>query len=312
MDPLSITGGCLALVSTVGKTLLGVTAFVKNCREARTDLGSVTRELSELKLVLEVLGEDTKDGNDEAIPENVRTQISTIVSSCSDVLDRLTKVSEKHDGRLGPTRWAVEGKSEVSNLRQLLEGHRGALSLAIDTVALALTREIKKDTDIIREDTKDIKEDTTRILMEIERLRALLPQEALLQPANRSSSLVLQRYLDDLAGFHSERGRFPKRSPGSERLSETEQQDARNRLNRLKFMRILDKISEKLGATPPDLFDDSAFREGKAVDYPLLPGEEWRNPELQVTKELYEDGNARSRSRVPGTINAELAVPVAA
>ncbi|KAK3313177.1 hypothetical protein B0H66DRAFT_578322 [Apodospora peruviana] len=96
--------------------------------------------------------------------------------------------------------------------------------------------------------------------------------------------------------FHSERGRSLKRSPGSERPPETEQQDAGNRL---KFMKTLGKISEKLGTAPPDLFDDSAFREGKAADYPLLPGEEWRNPDLQVTKELYEDGNARSRSRAP-------------
>ena len=136
MDPLSLTTGCLTLVGAVGETIITVTTFVKTCREARSDLGSVTRELSELKLVLEVLGEDSKDGNDQAIPENVRTRILSIVDSCSNVLTRLGKALQKHDGRPGAAKWAIDKKSEVLYLRQLLEGHRGALNLAIDTVAL--------------------------------------------------------------------------------------------------------------------------------------------------------------------------------
>lgn len=135
MDPLSITTGCVTLIATVGKTSLTVVNFIKKCREARADLTSVNRELSELCLVLEILREDTAE-DDSVIPSSVQNQILSIISSCSDVLSRIGSALTKHHGRTAPIRWAIDGSDSIQNLRQLLEGHRGALSLAVDTVAL--------------------------------------------------------------------------------------------------------------------------------------------------------------------------------
>lgn len=76
--------------------------------------------------------------------------------------------------------------------------------------------------------------------------------------------------------------------------------------NRRKVARALEKIGQKLGTPAPGTFDDSAFKMGDAADFPTVPGEEVRNPELEKIKATYNpprdsDGNAtplrRQRSR---------------
>ena len=53
MDPLSIAAGCVGLLGAIAKTTAVVIDFIRACREARTDLSGITRELSDLYLVLE-------------------------------------------------------------------------------------------------------------------------------------------------------------------------------------------------------------------------------------------------------------------
>lgn len=136
MDPISITGACVSLLFAIGRTSVAVTGFIRDCREARSDLTGVTRELSDLKLVLELLKDDTDVQDGRIIPEALRIQILSIIAHCDNVLRKIDQLLEKHSGTLGATRWAVDGKKDATNLLQSLEAYRGALSLAVETVNL--------------------------------------------------------------------------------------------------------------------------------------------------------------------------------
>ena len=123
-------------MGTIGQTSIAITSFVKSCREARKDLAEVARELSELKLVLELLEGDQDVENDKILPESLQRQILSILSNCNGVLVKIEAALEKHRGRVGDIRWVVTGKTEVANLRQSLEAYRCALNLVLETVTL--------------------------------------------------------------------------------------------------------------------------------------------------------------------------------
>lgn len=124
MDPFSITVSCLTLI---GIASVAITTFIRGCRAARSDLTSISGELTQLQLVLELLKDDT---DDQTVPETLRTQILSIIANCSAVVDTIDQMLQKHGGKAGPARWTAHGKTEVEGLRMSLQAHRGSLSLS--------------------------------------------------------------------------------------------------------------------------------------------------------------------------------------
>ncbi|OCK85524.1 hypothetical protein K432DRAFT_26687 [Lepidopterella palustris CBS 459.81] len=210
MDPLSISVGCVSLLSAIAKTSVSVTGFIRDYRDSRHDLVAVSRELTDLEIVLGLLKEDSSITGSQAIPQTLQRQIVSIISNCSDVLKEMNGLLQKYKGGSADkaTRWALTGKNDIAKLRLTLEAHRGALNLALDMVTLSITREIKVDTYVIRDDTTAIKQDTTqilqevakqdRILEEIARLRTLLPRGEIGETA---TNFILDRYLEDLTSY---------------------------------------------------------------------------------------------------------------
>lgn len=135
-DSLSLTTGTLALISTVGKTSIVLTDFIKTCREARGDLLGVSQELSTLKQILEWLKDDTEEDELSAIPESLTTQVLPIISDYDRVLRNINRVVKSHTGTLGPTKWAFSGKKNISSLREALLAHRGALNVTLETLTM--------------------------------------------------------------------------------------------------------------------------------------------------------------------------------
>ena len=136
MDPLSITTSSLALISVVAKTSIAITTFIRECREARGDLISVNRELSELKIVLELLQEDTagQDGK-LLLSESLQLRILSIIQNCGDVSTKVHQVlTDLRGSRVGAIKWVLDCKKEVASFKQSLEAHRSALSLALEMV----------------------------------------------------------------------------------------------------------------------------------------------------------------------------------
>ncbi|KAB5572480.1 hypothetical protein GE09DRAFT_1099675 [Coniochaeta sp. 2T2.1] len=196
MDPLSITSGALACITAIVQTSKAITNFIRGCREARSDLTVISRELSELGIVLELLKDDSDVADDRVIPEAIQRQILSILANCKDVIGKIDDLLAQYDGKTGPARWVLSGKRDAANLRQSLEAHRGALGLALETVTLSIAKDIKQDTTALRNDTTDIKEDTGQILAEIERLKQLVSANG-----DESSKFLLNRYLDNMTTY---------------------------------------------------------------------------------------------------------------
>lgn len=61
---------------------------------------------------------------------------------------------------------------------------------------------------------------------------------------------------------------------------------------RLKVAKALTGFANYLGTPGHDLFDDSEFKSGKALDFPEIPAEEQRNPDLPQIREQYNQHRA--------------------
>ena len=84
-DLLGITASCLALLTAVANTSKVVTGFIRDVREARGDLDAVSRELSSLTTILELLKEDVTNGDGGSIPNTLQIQIKGILVNCKSV-----------------------------------------------------------------------------------------------------------------------------------------------------------------------------------------------------------------------------------
>ncbi|KAG9508131.1 hypothetical protein J7337_001694 [Fusarium musae] len=197
MDPLSIISGCAGLITAIGSLSVSINTFVRSCREARSDLDRVSRELHSLQTVLELIEEDAKDVT-KPFPPTIQHHVSGIVTNCgSVVLEVETCIKKYGDGRIkSRVAWTINGQGDMEKLRLSLEAHKSALELALDMLSLSLTKDIKADTTGIREDTAAIKDDTTLILLQIEQLQARLPDTAA-----APNDYLLQRFLEDMATY---------------------------------------------------------------------------------------------------------------
>ena len=54
-DPLSIAVSCVGLLSAIATATVRINGFVRTARDARADLDDVSRELSSLRTVLELI-----------------------------------------------------------------------------------------------------------------------------------------------------------------------------------------------------------------------------------------------------------------
>lgn len=133
-DPLSITTACITLIGAIGKTTQAVTNFVRTCRDAREDLAAVSRELSDLRIVLELLIDDT--ATKASLPAAFEKHVLALVGNCLGVTTEIAGELGNHDGQTGPARWAMGGKETVNQLKTMLEMHKGSLNLALELANL--------------------------------------------------------------------------------------------------------------------------------------------------------------------------------
>ncbi|KAF5722947.1 hypothetical protein FMUND_2304 [Fusarium mundagurra] len=243
MDPLSIATGCASLISTIGSLSLSINAFVRTCREARSDLDRVARELLSLQTVLELIQEDVTDEN-KTFPTTLERHVSGIITNCNSVVVELQECITKYggDSRLkSKAGWAINGQGDVAKLRSNLEAHKAALDLALDMLSLHVTKEIKNDTSEIRNETSAIKDDTAQILEEILRLQQRLPKQG-------GNDYILQNFLEAMTTY-------------TEKALDGASIDGGNSSTKApSFVLETDEGSQKLSnpARPSDLESDSA------------------------------------------------------
>lgn len=86
---------------------------------------------------------------------------------------------------------------------------------------------------------------------------------------------------------------------------------------RRKVAQIFGDLGRYMGTPAPDLFDDSEFRRGRAMDFPEIPGEAVRNPDLEQIRSQYNQPHdsdeevtlpalGRSRSRAESFVGVAV------
>ncbi|KAJ4328901.1 hypothetical protein N0V84_000689 [Fusarium piperis] len=135
---MEVAAACIAFAQAADKTISIIRAFIIDCRHARSDLSAVNRELSELKLTLNILRDLVPDGSKtrDPLPSSIRDDIRSIIRNCLDVAKEIDDVLLEHRGRFAAVNWATKGKQKINSLNSVLEAHRRALNLAVDTITL--------------------------------------------------------------------------------------------------------------------------------------------------------------------------------
>ncbi len=141
MDPFSITAGCVGILGAVAKTSTSIRDFVRNVREARSELGATARHLAELDITISLIRDDhTLNGSDPAqlIPASITAQTTTVIRGCQDILSELDAVLDKYNPKRHRTvvKWAMKGKEEVAGLNKLLEANTRTLAMALEISTL--------------------------------------------------------------------------------------------------------------------------------------------------------------------------------
>lgn len=136
----TVGSACEALISTVQQVATNVTNFVRRCRSARTDLAPVTRELSELQMVLQLLNDfEAQRG---AVPEELEVHLRPIITNCIGVVCKVQQVLQRQE----VAGWTVEARDEVGELAKSLGVHRGVMGVVADLIAVLISRDAAGET----------------------------------------------------------------------------------------------------------------------------------------------------------------------
>jgi hypothetical protein len=115
------------LLSGISSTSAIVTRFIRSVRVAHTDLAAVTRDLSDLRLILELLREEP------AVPLVLQGQMLLVPESCGNVLIHIDSVLARCPD---PVKWVESGRAEICSCRSSLATFRGALLLTLEVASL--------------------------------------------------------------------------------------------------------------------------------------------------------------------------------
>lgn len=134
MDWISITTGCFALSNAIGKTSSSLNAFVRDVRESRAELETLSGELHSLDGVLDLLRDDAS-----SFPPTLAARTPTVLQHCTAVINELEGYvmvlnSNELSTQAKRLRWAAT-KSHMAKLRLTLDGYKSTIGLALDLVA---------------------------------------------------------------------------------------------------------------------------------------------------------------------------------
>lgn len=130
----TVGSACQALISTAHQVSVDVTNFVRRCRSARTDLAPVTRELSELQMVLQLLNDfEAQRG---AIPSELQAHLRPILANCIGIVCKVHDVLRRQE----VAGWTAEARDEVGELVKSLGVHRGVVGVVADLISVLVSR----------------------------------------------------------------------------------------------------------------------------------------------------------------------------
>lgn len=115
------------LVSGISSTSAIITRFIRSVRVAHADLAAVTRELSDLRLLLDLLKDEP------GMPLLLQAQMLSVLEGCGNVLIQIDAVLTRHSNA---AQWLASGRSEMATCRLSLGTFRETLALALEVANL--------------------------------------------------------------------------------------------------------------------------------------------------------------------------------
>jgi hypothetical protein len=190
----SITTGSFALSNAIAKTSRSLNAFVRDVREARSELDALSAELHSLDGVLDLLKDDAA-----SFPAHLAARTPTVLQHCTAVVNELEGyVSILNSNELSKQakklRWAAT-KSHMAKLRLTLDGYKSTLGLALDLVAFtsAAGQDFRPESP---SEALDVKKNISKTVAEMGRLSTKLQGDFQKNAALRSYLDALQLYAD--------------------------------------------------------------------------------------------------------------------
>ncbi|KAK4217518.1 hypothetical protein QBC37DRAFT_449655 [Rhypophila decipiens] len=164
-------------LSSISSTSATITRFLRSVRAAHSHLAAVSRELSDLRLLLELMRDE------QDIPLLLQAQVLALLHDCRGILARIRDMLE---GGTSPTHWTSVVKPNMPSLRQSLEIFRRSLGLVLEVVHLS---SLASDAD-----ATELGEVEEQIYDEVDHLRI---EAALVEPIDESAMpVLLLSYLD--------------------------------------------------------------------------------------------------------------------
>ncbi|KAJ5233339.1 uncharacterized protein N7469_005105 [Penicillium citrinum] len=146
----------------------------------------------------------------QELPDVLRKYICDIIEYCKNDLTGFEDSLRAYKGESlnCSAKWAVSGRKKAEKIHKAIAAHKGALSLATETIALHITHGIKSDTATISKDICLIKGSTANLAKQLEKqdeilkqiawLRAVVPKMAFV---NDDKSFMMDKYLDRLTDY---------------------------------------------------------------------------------------------------------------
>jgi len=130
-----------------------------------------------------------------------------------------------------------------------------------------------------------------------------------LRPPHSTSPRPPPRALNGLGPAHLQLGISGNHDPdGPEGDGPATPGTARDYGGRRRFAKGLHRFANFLD-NAANTFDDSAFRGGRAADFPTVPGEGFRNPELRGIEDIYNPARDQQGAAIPGSSRAHSIAP---
>ena len=183
MEPLSITTGCVGLISGITNLSMHIALFVSEVRSARKDMDAVQRELASLSLCLEALRIDCSSRRVD-YPEAIRENLAQALINCDVITQQIKELLNKlSSGRLGRRiQWSFNSRDDMAKLRSGLEAHKSSIEIALTVGSIQMLCQVKRNQHAISRATTSIEDHLLTLTVQtvnIEENVGLLPQIAM-------------------------------------------------------------------------------------------------------------------------------------
>ncbi|KAI1112256.1 hypothetical protein F5Y14DRAFT_422635 [Nemania sp. NC0429] len=200
-DPSSIASGVREVMTATTQTYSLIVKFIRECKESRADLTHITRELSDLKLVLELIRDDNADDATNPLPDALQSSVQVMLTNCKTVMRLIEETLDRCRRKPGPLLWTRAEMDKAVSLKVSLEAYKNSLNLALETMTMSTMQDIEKKAEEAPGSEHELQQRNYEILDEFYRFRdQVLPGYPFSQEQDQERRR-LEQWLDALTHY---------------------------------------------------------------------------------------------------------------